>query len=335
MPGRLAGQLVDGGDPVADEPVYVVDTGPADESNWSIVATDRSAADGSWSVTVPNADAERYHAVAQFEDGETLKNALSKPFLTSQPFVQANAVSVGFDVLSPAVSVGSAIPDSVVLQYFATSWEQGDGVWTDDNGVENIDIIGSPQDSTLSDGKESLDFNGVDDYGEFTLPGEFTENSLTEFSIEFSIQYTTDSTDMSIFGLRNDDGDQFIEFLTNRDGNRNTDTGNLMFNLRDDSGDRVQLSFDGSQSLNDGTRKDISVIVEDSTTNDVRLILNGEERDVFFGNSESPSNFTTWDHDMPICARNLSGSVGNYFDVDVGAVRWHDEAITNQTIGDY
>ena len=142
MPQRLAGQLVDGGDPVADEPVFVVDTGPADESNWSIVATDRSAADGSWSVTVPNADPKRYHAVAQFEDGETLKNALSKPFLTSQPFAQANAVSVGFDVLSPAVSVGSAIPDSDV--YLHDDWgdnklqnRDGSGTTTY-NGVEGV-----------------------------------------------------------------------------------------------------------------------------------------------------------------------------------------------------
>ena len=103
MPGRLGGQLVDGGDPVADEPVFVVDTGPADESNWSIVATDRSAADGSWSVTVPNTDPKRYHAVAQFEESGTLKNALSKPFLTSQPFAQPGAVNIGFNVLDPTL----------------------------------------------------------------------------------------------------------------------------------------------------------------------------------------------------------------------------------------
>ena len=138
MPQRLAGQLVDGGDPVADEPVFVVDTGPADESNWSIVATDRSAADGSWSVTVPNTDPKRYHAVAEFEESGTLKNALSKPFLTSQPFAQANAVSVGFDVLSPAVSVGSAIPDSAVYLFDAiesfSSDQDGTTVneWTDE-----------------------------------------------------------------------------------------------------------------------------------------------------------------------------------------------------------
>ena len=122
MPQRLAGQLVDGGDPVADEPVFVVDTGPADESNWSIVATDRSAGDGSWSATVPNADPKRYHAVAQFEDGGTLKNALSKPFLTSQPFAQPGLVTVGFDVLPPS-TIGSAIPDSEVWESEDTSAE--------------------------------------------------------------------------------------------------------------------------------------------------------------------------------------------------------------------
>ena len=115
MPQRLAGQLVDGGDPVSDEPVFVVDTGSDDESNWTIVATDRSAADGSWSATVPSADPERYHAVAQFEESGTLKNALSKPFLTSRPFAQPGLVTVGFDVLSPA-SVGTGRPTSVVTR---------------------------------------------------------------------------------------------------------------------------------------------------------------------------------------------------------------------------
>ena len=123
--------------------MFVVDTAPADESNWNIVATDRSAGDGSWSVTVPNADAKRYHAVAQFEESGTLKNALSKPFLTSQPFAQAGVVSVDFDVLSPAVSVGSAIPDSGLLQgrYDATELSLNDGdsvtTWTDETGNGN------------------------------------------------------------------------------------------------------------------------------------------------------------------------------------------------------
>jgi len=162
MPGRLGGQLVDGGDPVTDEPVFVVDTGPADESNWSIVATDRSAADGSWSVTVPTVEAERYHAVAQFEGGETLKNALSKPFLTSQPFAQAGVVSVGFDVVSPAVRVEPAIPDSTI-HYWDMVLENN--TVEDQIGDKNLTVSeGSP--SSISGGNftsgEAVEFAGSD-----------------------------------------------------------------------------------------------------------------------------------------------------------------------------
>ena len=169
MPGRLAGQLVDGGDPVSDEPVFVVDTGPADESNWSIVATDRSAADGSWSVTVPNTDPKRYHAVAEFEESGTLKNALSKPFLTSQPFAQANAVSVGFDVLSPAVSVGSAIPDSVVDDFERDNLNPYDqtGNWatTQNNVIEGDHALEVATDSGASWGEDALiSDSGLDSY---------------------------------------------------------------------------------------------------------------------------------------------------------------------------
>ena len=185
MPGRLAGQLVDGGDPVADEPVFVVDTGPADESNWSIVATDRSAADGSWSVTVPNTDPKRYHAVAQFEESGTLKNALSKPFLTSQSFAQPGLVTVGFDVLSPAVGVGSVIPGAI------HRWptDEGTGSTLTDSIGDNDGTISGATWVTNSSlvGGQGLNFDGSDDYVSFT-----TVPHLENINNSFSMTWTVD-----------------------------------------------------------------------------------------------------------------------------------------------
>ena len=186
MPQRLAGQLIDGGDPVSDEPVFVVDTGPTDESNWSIVATDRSAGDGSWSVTVPNADAERYHAVAQFEESGTLKNALSKPFLTSQPFAQPGLVTVGFDVLTPS-TIGLAIPDSEDLQAdwdpekaFDASFNDGETItedWSEPEGrTADAMVNGDPTYRTDElNGAPAVDFDGSGDYFTTSLNPDTTK----------------------------------------------------------------------------------------------------------------------------------------------------------------
>ena len=177
MPQRLAGQLVDGGDPVSDEPVFVVDTGPDDESNWSIVATDRSAADGSWSVTVPNADAERYHAVAQFEKSGTLKNALSKPFLTSQPFAQPGLVTVGFDVLPPS-TIGSVVPDSGGTHQWNTDEAEGTTL-TDAIGELDGTINGATWTSGEGAGDVYLSYDGTDDYTDL---GADSRTELTHFT---------------------------------------------------------------------------------------------------------------------------------------------------------
>ena len=113
MTYRIGGQVVNQGSGVADQPVFVVDTGDADPSNWTVEAATTTNADGSWSVAVGSGDPERYHAVTQFEDGSTLKNAESKPFVTGQPVVRPVEIPIQFEIPSPAISAGSVIPDSV------------------------------------------------------------------------------------------------------------------------------------------------------------------------------------------------------------------------------
>ena len=297
MPQRLAGQLVDGGDPVADEPVFVVDTGPADEGNWSIVATDRSAADGSWSVTVPNADAERYHAVAQFEESGTLKNALSKPFLTSQPFAKANAVSVGFDVLSPAVSVGSAIPDSAVYRWPV---DEGSGQTLTDE-LQNEDITTNFENWVSGSqyvGESAKSFDGVDDRGT-------TSSALPELGINesFSLEVWTEPQGLG----GGDEGNLIYQHPT--DDNRVS----LGFDS-DGGGDIAGALFDGSDfvaesstsiTLNDGLKQ--IVYTYDASTQEGTIYVDGVEgagtnRPNFTGTSDdafylsdTPANATSWD----------------------------------------
>ena len=213
MPGRLGGQLVDGGDPVADEPVFVVDTGPADESNWSIVATDRSAADGSWSVTVPGADPERYHAVAQFEESGTLKNALSKPFLTSQPFAQPGLVTVGFDVLTPSTIY--RIPDSVIHRYDARQLNLDD----EDSVTTWPDLAG---DEDLTAGDAPTYHSDVSEFGGLPAVSFDGANNYLEYSGDFDVPYS-----IFIVNIHESDGDNDRNTLMdlNGGGTFNTTSG--------------------------------------------------------------------------------------------------------------
>lgn len=135
MTYRIGGQVVDQGSGVADQPVFVVDTGDADPTNWTVEAATTTDADGSWSVVVSSGDLERYHAVTQFEDAGTLKNAESKPFVTGQPVVRPVEIPIQFEIPSPAISAGSTIPDTTAKR------TDDDGTFTDLTSKRGVKFI--------------------------------------------------------------------------------------------------------------------------------------------------------------------------------------------------
>jgi hypothetical protein len=148
MTYRIGGQVVDQGSGVADQPVFVVDTGDSDPTNWTVEAATTTAADGSWSLVVSSGDLERYHAVTQFEDGSTLKNAESKPFVTGQPVVRPVEIPIQFNIPAPQ-TIGQGIPDSgLVHRYDATELTLKDGesvsTWADSSGSEDATAVNAP-----------------------------------------------------------------------------------------------------------------------------------------------------------------------------------------------
>ena len=228
---------------------------------------------------------------------------------------------------------GVDTPDSVVLQYFATAVSGGETTWPDDNNVQNMTLSGGESDATLSDSSQALGFDGDGDHGTFPMPSELDGNNIQEFSVEFAVQYShTDQNEL--FGILNNDGTQFIRARTNVDGGNNTDNGNLNFDLRDSNDNRIQMDLNAS-NLNDGNRHDISIIVNDSTTNDVDVIIDGSASTPNFVTSDGPNSFDAWDHDMAISARNSQGTIDLNLQSDIGAIRWHETGINEQTISEY
>jgi len=240
------------------------------------------------------------------------------------------------EVIAPDGStVFRGIPDSVVLQYFATEYSQGDSTWPDDTETAAMSITGDPQDATLSDGSESLNFNGTDDEGLVTLPESLEGGDLNAFAVEFAFETSLADNDFDVvFGLVNDSGQGFRSFFNN-DEDGNADGGNADFLLEDPTGNRFRFSFSTNPNLNDGSRHDLTIVIDDASNNNATLILDGSEETVAVGTAGSPSNFEAWDYDMGHAARNNQGSTDRHSDIEIGAIRWHDEAISNQTIDDY
>jgi len=230
-------------------------------------------------------------------------------------------------------TVFSGIPASVVLQYFATTYSQGDGTWEDDAGDANMSLSGDFQEATLSDGAESIDSDGSDDHGLVTMPSSLESSGLTAFSVEFALEFS-DTTQASLFGQINN-GSQLCLVNANQEAGASFDAGNVRFLLQDVDGDRIDCGPDTNPNLDDGNRHDVSFVVNDAATNDVEMLIDGTSVTLTFGTSEGPDNFEAWDRDMAHFARNNAGTIDNHLDIEYGAIRWHDQAITQQTIDDY
>jgi hypothetical protein len=243
--------------------------------------------------------------------------------------------STASEVVAPDGSVvfdsGPDIPDSVVLQYYGTSYNQGDSSWTDDAGNSDMTISGDPQEGTLSDGSDALIWDDTDESGTVTPVAAMEGASLNSFAIEFALEYT--SGDIMAATFRQEGINQRIDFVLNVDESFSDDDGNIFVRLQDQDGDEFRCAFDTYSGLNDGVRKNLSIIIDDASQNNVRIIVDGDSKALTFSTTENPSNFGSWSGDIAFFADVQNNR--RYFNGGVGAVRWHDEAISSQTIGDY
>jgi hypothetical protein len=230
--------------------------------------------------------------------------------------------------LSSGIVNATAIPDSVVMQYYATTWSQGDATWVDganSDGSQDMSITGDVQANTLSDGSDALGFDGADDYGSTTLPSSLEGSSLNSLSLEFALAWDHTNTNY-VAGLYN--GTQQIMVILNKNGG-----GRIRFRLDDTNGSSYE--FDTQTAINDGNRHNVSFIINDASANDGKAIVDGSEVSLSTTTSTNPDSFTTWNYDFSWGARNIQGSFQDNTDVDIGAIRFHDSAINNQTISDY
>jgi len=304
------------GNPLEDATIYVFveqNTEPdgtqftgvktSTDSNGDFVLKDHPAADGT---------SQEWHVAGYYQDGTGEFNALSKP--------------------SVEASVGPAFPSSTVLQYFATSWTQGDATWDDITNTANQPLSGNPQSGTLSDGSEYVGFDGNDDYGRITLPSDLEGNSLERCSFEIAFQTTTTSTISNIMGVAQSGMEWFVEI--NRNTSFNFDDGQIYTYLRDSDGELLGGEPSTSLNLNDGNRHDLTISY-DGPNNEISYIVDGTSYSSTYSSTDNPDNFGTWNQDIAIAADNNGGSFSRETDIDIGAIRFHNEFLTSQTISNY
>jgi len=114
---RLSGRVPETGTAIEGATVAIIDTqGVEDPTQWSIVANATTDANGEWSVSgLAAAATERYHAVAQYDGGTEFVNFESLPYLSTPADVFAPETALTVGTPTPTMSVGSAIPDPVVI----------------------------------------------------------------------------------------------------------------------------------------------------------------------------------------------------------------------------
>ena len=315
----IQGQVVDAqGNPVDGAIVELTKSYQSNPADEQVVLRTTTDSNGEYRFFYhPDGDdtTQEWHVSAYSHDGTAYVNSFNNPGVTAE--LRSNA-----------------IPDSVVAQYFATSYTQGDATWQDQatsDGAQDVSLSGDPQPSSLSDGADAIAFD-TSDHGLHTVP--VSGSDLNSFSLEFALSWTHDRDEIAYGGVDSQNG-QFFQLRINIDESFGSDPGNFYFRIRDTDSNQLGVSLDGAPSLNDGARHDIIVRVNDASQNDIDVIIDGALVSVNKTPTNNPSNYGSWDTQTAIAANNNSGTIVLSSEVDYGAVRWHDSAIAEQTIDDY
>lgn len=193
---RLSGRVPETGTAISGATVAIIDTqGTDDTTQWSIVASDTTDANGEWSVSGLEPSAvERYHAVAQFDSGVEFVNFESLPFLSTpaDAFAPTTPVNVG----TPTAEVGIPAFFDVTITNTNTPVVEGD-ILTVDFSANNTGTFQDTQDIRLEiDNVEEDRDNNV------TLDGGVSTTGTLQWDTtnETAAQYTATV-------LSNDDAD--------------------------------------------------------------------------------------------------------------------------------
>lgn len=238
-------------------------------------------------------------------------------------------ITVNGQELTVKVTDPTTIPDSVVTQFSPETFNTGNSEYLDDIRGNNMSLNGDLQSTTLSNGDPSVEGDGNGDYGLFDIPTELSGSSLNSWAVEYSIQ-TTQTDKSTIMGI-GEGGDQRILLKINEDVNFNTDSGNLLLQFKDDSGNRILVEPSTDPNINDGDAHSILWNVKDASTSDVEIWIDGTNVSLNFRDSQNPTSFFDWTDKMGVWSSNFNGSVQRLYAGQLGKIRLHGSSVGSPT----
>jgi len=215
------------------------------------------------------------------------------------------------------------IPDSAMYWWEPAEFDEN-GEWFDSVQEEPMSIDGLTE-TTLSDSSAGVKAENSSNHGSADIMDDIIQSSM---SIEFQLQ-TTDSSEGGVFGGFASGPDDHFYTTLNRETNGNYDEGNIKMIFRDGDRNITKFAFEKAPDINDGSMHTVHVRIDDLETGDVKLFLDGVEKDVEVGaEGADPSNFPDIDQTrFGVLGTHRDDSFEDGIEGSVGIVGIHNDAV--------
>ena len=215
-------------------------------------------------------------------------------------------------LLSFRPDTGSAIPDSVVNQYPASTFSES--TWEDDVGSADMSVTGLTA-STFSNGEDSVFGNGTDVHG-------LADTIELGTSLTYGLALTVQTTDAGVLlGEVESNFNEFVQVRTNRNKPK------LTWTWLEGGGGITDV--DTTTDVADGTPHAVVINKTGDSASDIDMWVDDmadsdEEANVISSGSNNSSSYGGG-RDMGFYGRNVAGSVDNLIAADVGIFEFNSE----------
>ena len=168
-------------------------------------------------------------------------------------------------------------------------------------------VNGDPQ-FTSNIGGVGWDFDGTGDY--FLHPDRSFGSKLAKHTVTFLFNTTTTAQDV-LWGVFNDGPNLGAQLFLNTNSESDSDANKMRYFVRDNDAQNLGAAFTSDVTFNDGKDHIVSFIFDGvkAGSDGIICVLDSIEVPLTYGSTETAVNFSDFEYDPAIGARNLQGSV--------------------------
>ena len=227
------------------------------------------------------------------------------------------------------------IPDSEADQKLIHRWvmDEGEGTIVEDTVGDEDGTIQGNVDWTSGNFIEETALDspgGSGDLVEFGTLGDFGSNMASDFAVAYTI-VLDDANGEGLMWNRLDSG---TELNISLGGSSGVSTDTPVFGFRDDTEDRVYAN--STESIADGEPRRIVCNKTGNSASDLEIWINKTETaEVNRDEGVDTSELSNFDQDLPLFARNIQGSLGEWIDCVIDDVCFFNDSLTQSEIESY